>query len=93
MLYTVNQLALSCPVYSVKHRITTCSKDLFSDPVIFLVFDVYFKAHMALSEVFPALTAAQKSIALNPLWWIGYQTLGRAHLGLGEVRTVSVELP
>ena len=44
---------------------------------------------MALSEVFPALTAAQKSIALNPLWWIGYQTLGRAHLGLGEVRTVS----
>ena len=45
---------------------------------------------MALSEVFPALSAAQKAVQLNPLWWIGYQTLGRAHLGLGEVRTVSI---
>lgn len=44
---------------------------------------------MALSEVFPAVSAAQKAVALNPQWWIGYQTLGRAHLGLGEVKTVS----
>ena len=47
---------------------------------------------MALNEVFPAVTAAQKAVSLNPLWWIGYQTLGRAHLGLEEVRTVMITI-
>jgi hypothetical protein len=45
---------------------------------------------MMLNEVYPAVQAAEKTIQMNPLWWVGYQTLGRAKLGLGEVRMVSI---
>ncbi len=47
---------------------------------------------MAVGEVFPAVTAARKAVELDPLWWVAHQTLGRAHMGLGEVRTVSLFL-
>lgn len=47
------------------------------------------QAYMALNELYPALQAAEKTTEINPLWWIGHQTLGRARLGLGEVRMVS----
>jgi len=40
---------------------------------------------MSLCEVFPAVLSAQKAVELNPLWWVGHQTLGRAQLNLGEV--------
>ena len=43
---------------------------------------------MALNELYPALQAAEKTTEVNPLWWVGHQTLGRARLGLGEVRMV-----
>ncbi|WAR24747.1 TTC33-like protein, partial [Mya arenaria] len=43
-------------------------------------------ALMELCEVFPAVQSAQKVIKLAPTWWIGHQTLGRAFLGMGEVR-------
>ncbi|CAB1332508.1 unnamed protein product [Coregonus sp. 'balchen'] len=38
-----------------------------------------------LQEVFPAAQAAEMSVKLRPLWWEGWQTLGRAQLSLGEV--------
>ena len=47
---------------------------------------------MSLGEVFPAVCEAEKAVSLNTNWWIGYQTLGRAQLGLGEVKLVSVRV-
>ncbi|XP_048875173.1 tetratricopeptide repeat protein 33 isoform X2 [Brienomyrus brachyistius] len=38
-----------------------------------------------LQEVFPAVSAAEMSVKLRPLWWEAWQTLGRAQLNLGEV--------
>ena len=43
---------------------------------------------MELSEVFPAVLAAEKAVDLNPTWSVARQTLGRAQLGLGEVDMV-----
>lgn len=42
-----------------------------------------------LQEAFPAVTAAETAVKLRPLWWEGWQTLGRAQLNLGEVDLVS----
>lgn len=42
-----------------------------------------------LQEVFPAVQAAEMAVKLRPLWWEGWQTLGRAQLSLGEVDLVS----
>jgi len=44
---------------------------------------------MQLNEVLPALNAAKHAVELNALWWTAHQTLGRTHLGLGEVRMVT----
>lgn len=41
---------------------------------------------MSLGEVYPAVCAAEKAVSLNANWWVGHQTLGRAQLGLGEVK-------
>ncbi|XP_070781049.1 tetratricopeptide repeat protein 33 [Enoplosus armatus] len=38
-----------------------------------------------LHEVFPAVKAAEMAVKFRPLWWEGWQTLGRAQLNLGEV--------
>ncbi|KAM4634706.1 tetratricopeptide repeat protein 33 [Polymixia lowei] len=38
-----------------------------------------------LQEVFPAVKAAEMAVKFRPLWWEGWQTLGRAQLSLGEV--------
>ncbi|XP_056146978.1 tetratricopeptide repeat protein 33 isoform X2 [Lampris incognitus] len=38
-----------------------------------------------LQEVFPAVEAAEMAVKLRPLWWEGFQTLGRAQLSLGEI--------
>lgn len=43
-----------------------------------------------LQEVFPAVEAAEMAVKLRPLWWEGWQTLGRAQLNLGEVDLVSL---
>ena len=44
---------------------------------------------MELSEVFPAVQAAEEAVRLDPTWSVARQTLGRAQLGLGEVHMVS----
>lgn len=49
------------------------------------LYEMKAQAYMQLCEVFPALHAAQKAVALCPIWWEAYQTLGRAQLGMGEV--------
>ena len=41
-----------------------------------------------LQEVFPAVQAAEMVVKLRPLWWEGWQTLGRAQLSLGELDLV-----
>lgn len=46
-----------------------------------------------LQEAFPAVTAAETAVKLRPLWWEGWQTLGRAQLNLGEVDLVSEKNP
>ena len=43
------------------------------------------------NEVYPAVAAAEKAVELKPTWWVAHQTLGRAHLGLGEVRMVRTQ--
>ena len=49
---------------------------------------IFFQVLMELCEVFPAVQSAKKAVEYNPTWWIAYQTLGRAYLGLGEVQMV-----
>lgn len=43
-----------------------------------------------LHEVFPAVKAAEMAVKFRPLWWEGWQTLGRAQLNLGEVDLVNM---
>lgn len=45
---------------------------------------------MQLNELYPALQAAEKAVYLNPKWWAGQQTLGRALMGVGEVNRVCI---
>ena len=51
-------------------------------------FTLHLQAFLQLSEVYPAVKAARKCVELNPRWWVGFQTLGRAQLALGEVKLV-----
>lgn len=44
---------------------------------------------MELGEVFPAVQSGERAVELEPTWGVAWQTLGRAQLGLGEVRLVS----
>ena len=44
---------------------------------------------MELCEVDPAVLSATKAAQLAPNWWVALQTLGRSHLGLGELSQVS----
>lgn len=46
------------------------------------------QALLELSEVFPAVQAAERAVELEPTWSVARQTLGRAQLGLGEVHMV-----
>lgn len=50
------------------------------------------QAFMQLNEIFPAVSMAEKAVKLKNNWWVSYQTLGRAQLGIGEVKMVSNNL-
>ncbi|XP_013789500.1 tetratricopeptide repeat protein 33-like [Limulus polyphemus] len=56
------------------------------DEGICQLYEMKSQALMQLNEVFPAVQAAEKAVNLNPVWWIAYQTLGRAQLGIGEIK-------
>ena len=44
------------------------------------------QAYTQLNEHFPAVSSAQKAIECDPTWYIGYVSLGRAQMNIGEVR-------
>ncbi|XP_026153964.1 tetratricopeptide repeat protein 33 [Mastacembelus armatus] len=50
-----------------------------------LLYEMKSQVLTILQEVFPAVKAAEMAVKLRPLWWEGWQTLGRAQLNLGEV--------
>ena len=50
------------------------------------VFEMKAQALINLHEWMDAIKAAEKSVKLRPNWWVGYQTLGRAQMGVGEVK-------
>uniref|UniRef100_A0AAZ3R8J0 Tetratricopeptide repeat protein 33 n=1 Tax=Oncorhynchus tshawytscha TaxID=74940 RepID=A0AAZ3R8J0_ONCTS len=50
-----------------------------------LLYEMKSQVLTILQEVFPAVQAAEMAVKLRPLWWEGWQTLGRAQLSLGEV--------
>ena len=43
------------------------------------------QAFIQLHEWEPAIEAAEKAINVDPMWYPAYQTLGRSHLGVGNV--------
>ncbi|KAM9735703.1 tetratricopeptide repeat protein 33 isoform 1-T3 [Menidia menidia] len=50
-----------------------------------LLYEMKSQVLTILHEVFPAVKAAEMAVKFRPLWWEGWQTLGRAQLNLGEV--------
>ena len=63
---------------------------IIADPMLVDTYlAVYSQAYMAVGEVFSAVTSSQQAVNLKPNWWEALQTLGRAHLQLGEVGLVS----
>ncbi|KAL0965253.1 hypothetical protein UPYG_G00278810 [Umbra pygmaea] len=54
-------------------------------PDNYLLYEMKSQVLTILQEVFPAVQAAEMAVKLHPLWWEGWQTLGRAQLSLGEV--------
>jgi tetratricopeptide (TPR) repeat protein len=44
------------------------------------------QAYTQLNEHFPAVNAARKAIECDPTWYIGYVTLGRGQMNIGEVK-------
>jgi len=49
------------------------------------VWEMRAQALVALHEWDGAVEAGEKATAFENTWWVGYQTLGRAHLGLGHL--------
>lgn len=43
------------------------------------------QALMELEEVFPAVQAAEAAALSNPVWHVGWRTLGRAQIGFGDI--------
>ncbi|XP_022087818.1 tetratricopeptide repeat protein 33-like isoform X3 [Acanthaster planci] len=50
------------------------------------ILDMKAQALLILHEVFPAVQAAELAVKSNAKWWPAHQTLGRAQLGLGEIK-------
>lgn len=46
---------------------------------------MYICSNLQVGEIFPAVKSATLATDVAPLWWPGYQTLGRSQLGVGEV--------
>jgi len=50
------------------------------------VFEMKAQALINLHEWIVAIKSVEKSVQLRPNWWVAHQTLGRAQMGIGEVR-------
>ncbi|ESP03306.1 hypothetical protein LOTGIDRAFT_56543, partial [Lottia gigantea] len=66
--------------------ITKWDEAIVLTPTDATLYEMKAQALINLNELFPALTVANKVIEIDSLWWVGYQTLGRAHLNMGEVK-------
>lgn len=62
----------------------------YSNSILLVIHDL-LQSYLLLNEVYPAVQAAAKCTEVNPLWWVGHQTLGRAQLGLGDVAMVGMK--
>lgn len=40
-----------------------------------------------LQELYPAVYTAERAVSADPTWWESRQTLGRAQLNLGEIKS------
>ena len=49
------------------------------------LFEMKAQALMNVHEWVPSIQCSEACIRLQPGWWVGHQTLGRAQIGLGEV--------
>ena len=49
------------------------------------IFEMKAQAYMHVGEPFLAVASAEKALEISATWWLGYQTLGRAQLAVGEV--------
>uniref|UniRef100_A0A6A7G3I5 Tetratricopeptide repeat protein 33-like n=1 Tax=Hirondellea gigas TaxID=1518452 RepID=A0A6A7G3I5_9CRUS len=47
--------------------------------------DMMAQAYMQVGEYVASIKCAEKAVAVSEMWWSGYQTLGRALMGVGEV--------
>ncbi|GAB6028868.1 Tetratricopeptide repeat protein 33 [Chamberlinius hualienensis] len=59
---------------------------LLLDPSNEKLYEMQSQAYLELNELIPSVKAAEKAVELKPNWWVGYQTLGRAQISLGELR-------
>jgi len=50
------------------------------------VFEMKAQALINLHEWIVAIKSVEKSVQLRPNWWVAHQTLGRAQMGMGEVK-------
>ena len=50
------------------------------------ILDMKAQVLITLHEWEPAIEAAKSAIKIEPKWWSAYQTLGRAHLGFGQLQ-------
>ena len=49
------------------------------------VLEMKAQALLSLHEWVPSICCSSECVRLQPAWWVGHQTLGRAQMGLGEV--------
>jgi len=56
------------------------------DPTDAAVHEMKAQSLIQLHEWIPAIQAASRAIEYKKTWWEGFQTLGRAQLGLGEIK-------
>ncbi|GFT09696.1 tetratricopeptide repeat protein 33 [Nephila pilipes] len=54
------------------------------------ILEMKAQALLELNTPFPALQAAERAVKVNPQWWVAYQTLGRAQLGIGDLKMAKI---
>ncbi|XP_035221009.1 tetratricopeptide repeat protein 33-like [Stegodyphus dumicola] len=73
-----------------QEAVTEFDKALTLVPADNTILEMKAQALLQLNCPFPALQAAEKAVKINPRWWIGYQTLGRSQLGIGDIKMAKI---
>ncbi|XP_021345241.1 tetratricopeptide repeat protein 33-like isoform X4 [Mizuhopecten yessoensis] len=50
------------------------------------LYEMKSQVFLILCELYPAVHMGERAVDLKPTWWVAHQTLGRARLGMGEVK-------